>query len=167
MKKILISGSWRFQDNKLEELVRQTVRGILERGDEIITGGALGVDFWVLNEVLKLDQVDKVQVFLPSPLNCYKRHYLKRATEDIITKKQAVDLIAQLKTLKKLNKHALVETAGVTNLNQVAYYARNSKEVYHADELIAFQVNQSLGTQDTIDKAKQKQIPVQVHQFTI
>lgn len=167
MKKILISGSWRFQDEKLEELVRQTVREILERGDEIITGGALGVDFWVLDEVFKLEQVEKVQVFLPSPLNFYKRHYLKRAAESIITKKQAVDLIAQLKKLKKLNKQALVETTGVTNLNQVSYNARNSKEVYHADELIAFQVNHSQGTQDTIDKAKQKQIPVQVHQFTI
>lgn len=167
MKKILISGSWRFQDKKLEALVRQTVREILKRGDEIITGGALGVDFWVLDEVLKLDQAEKVKVFLPSPLNFYKRHYLKRAAEGIITKKQAVDLITQLKKLKKLNKQALVETTGVTNLNQVAYNARNSKEVYHTDELIAFQVNRSQGTQDTIDKAKQKQIPVQVHQFTI
>jgi len=167
MKKILISGSWRFQDKKLEELVRQTVREILDRGDGIITGGALGVDFWVLDEVLKQDQVEKIQVFLPSSLNFYEKHYLKRATEGMITKKQARDLIAQLQKLKKLNQQALVETTGVTNLNQVAYYARNSKEVHHADELIAFQVNQSQGTQDTINKAKQKQIPVQVHQFTI
>lgn len=167
MKKILISGSWRYQDEKLEESVRKTVREVLDRGDEIITGGALGVDFWVLDEVFKLGAIDKIQVFLPSPLNCYKRHYLKRAVEGVITKNQALDLISQLKKLKKLNKAALVETAGVTNLTQATYYDRNSKEIYHADEMIAFQVNQSKGTQDTIDKARKKGINVQVHQFTL
>ncbi len=167
MKKILISGSWRYQDEKLEESVRKTVREVLDRGDEIIVGGALGVDFWVLDEVFKLEAIDKIQVFLPSPLNCYKRHYLKRAVEGVITKNQAIELISQLKRLKKINRVALIETIGVTNLNQATYYARDSKEVYHADEMIAFQVNQSKGTQDTIDKARKKGINVQVYQFTL
>jgi hypothetical protein len=167
MKKILISGSWRYEDAKLEAQVRKTVREILDRGDEIITGGALGVDFWTLDEVLKLNAIDKIQVFLPSPLNFYKRHYLKRAQERIITRQQALNLITQLKTLKKLNRAALIETTGVTTLNQASYFDRDSKEVASADELIAFQVNQSKGTQDTIDKARRKGINVQVHQFAL
>jgi len=168
VKKILISGSWRFQDKKLEELVRQTVQELFSNGDMLITGGALGVDYWALDEALKLDpKAEKIRVFLPSTLNFYKKHYNKRALEGIISIAEARALIAQLKKLKKLNKKALIEKAEVKTLNQNAYYARNSKEIANADQLIAFQVNQSQGTRDTIDKAKEKQIPVQVHQFTI
>lgn len=168
MKKILISGSWRYEDKKLEELVRQTVQKIISNGDTLITGGALGVDYWALDEALKLDpKAEKIRVFLPSTLSFYKKHYNKRALEGIISIAEARALITQLKKLKKLNKKALIEKAEVKTLNQNAYYARNSKEIANADQLIAFQVNQSQGTQDAIDKAKQKQIPVQVHQFTI
>lgn len=167
MSKILISGSWRYEDKKLELLVRKTVGDILNKGDEIISGGALGVDYFVLDEVLKLKQATRVQVFLPSSLNFYRKHYLKRAEEGIITKLEAHNLITQLKELKKFNKASLIETREVMNLNQAAYFARNSKEVANADRLIAFQVNQSGGTQDTIEKARRKGISVQVHQFTL
>ncbi|MBU1033674.1 DUF2493 domain-containing protein [Patescibacteria group bacterium] len=168
MKKILISGSWRFQDEKLEELVRQTVQKILSNGDMLITGGALGVDYWALDEALKIDtKAEKIRVFLPSTLSFYKKHYNKRALEGIISIAEARALIAQLKKLKKLNKKALTEKTEVKTLNQNAYCARNSREVNSANQLIAFQVNQSQGVQDAIDKAKQKQIPVQVHQFTL
>ncbi len=168
MSKILISGSWRYLDKKLETLVRKTVREILERGDEIITGGALGVDFWALDEALKIDlSASRIQVFLPSTLSFYRKHYKKRAAEGIISTRQYKDLIAQLKELRNINKAALIETPGIKILNQVTYYARNSLEVYHADELIAFQVNQSKGTEDVIEKAKKKGISVQVHHFAL
>jgi cell division protein FtsB len=134
----------------------------------LITGGALGVDYWALDEALKIDtKAERIRVFLPSTLSFYKKHYNKRALEGIISVAEARALIAQLKKLKKLNKKALTEKAEVKTLNQNAYCARNSREVNSADQLIAFQVNQSQGVQDTIDKAKEKQIPVQVHQFTI
>jgi uncharacterized phage-like protein YoqJ len=168
MKKVLISGSWRYQNPDLEAQVRQVVRDILAQDAGIISGGALGVDYWALDEALQLDpQATRIQIFLPSPFNFYKKYYKQRALEKIISTTQYKTLIAKLKQLKKANPAALIETKGVTNLNQKAYFERNSKEVYHADEMIAFQVNGSAGTQDTIDKAKRKGISVQVRQFEL
>ncbi len=168
MKKVLISGSWRYEDAALEAQVRQVVRDIYSQNAGIISGGALGVDFWVLDEALQLDpQALRIQVFLPSTLSFYKKHYKQRAVEGVISTKQYKTLIAQLKQLKKADPAALIETKGVTALNQNTYFQRNSKEVDHADELIAFQVNHSAGTQDTIDKARRKGISVQVRQFEL
>lgn len=168
MHKVLISGSWRYEDKLIEALVRKTVGEILQNGDQIVVGGALGVDSWVLDEVLKHDRLARsVQVFLPSTLDVYAKHYRNRANERVISATQAENLIAQLTKLKQINPLALLETAGVEILNQETYYARNSKEVEVADKLIAFQINLSQGTQDTIDKARRKKIPVQVHQFKL
>jgi hypothetical protein len=46
---------------------------------------------------------------------------------------------------------------------KMAYIARNQEEVNRADAVYAFQVNDSLGTQDTIDKAVTKGIPILLH----
>jgi predicted Rossmann fold nucleotide-binding protein DprA/Smf involved in DNA uptake len=52
MKQILITGSWRYIRADVERDVRAAVRDILNRGDAIITGGALGVDEWATDAVL-------------------------------------------------------------------------------------------------------------------
>jgi hypothetical protein len=46
-----------------------------------------------------------------------------------------------------------------------AHYLRNQDVVDAADELLAFQVNASAGTQDTVDKAWIKGIPIGVFAF--
>ena len=46
-----------------------------------------------------------------------------------------------------------------------AYYLRNQDVVDVADELLAFQVNASSGTQDTVDRARLKGIPVVVFTY--
>jgi hypothetical protein len=50
-------------------------------------------------------------------------------------------------------------------VNTATYYLRNQDVVDTADELLAFQVNASAGTQDTVDKARLKGIPVTVFVF--
>ena len=50
-------------------------------------------------------------------------------------------------------------------VNITTYYLRNQDIVDVADELLAFQVNASAGTQDTVDKAQMKGIPVVVFTF--
>jgi hypothetical protein len=47
------------------------------------------------------------------------------------------------------------------------YYLRNQDVVDVADELLAFQVNASGGTQDTVDKARLKGIPVLVFSYQV
>jgi predicted Rossmann fold nucleotide-binding protein DprA/Smf involved in DNA uptake len=51
MKWIGISGSRLLTSSQVEEDVRREVRTILEQGDGIVTGGALGVDSFAMDEV--------------------------------------------------------------------------------------------------------------------
>lgn len=96
-----ISGSWRYQDNKVEEDVRRVVKDLLTRENGIITGGALGVDYWATDEVLKRKSWNRLRIVLPTTLDVYSRHYLQRASEGVITQKQATQLINQLELVKK------------------------------------------------------------------
>ena len=50
-------------------------------------------------------------------------------------------------------------------VNVTTYYLRNQDVVDMADELLVFQVNASSGTQDTVDKARLKGIPVVVFTY--
>jgi len=50
-------------------------------------------------------------------------------------------------------------------LDVTTYYLRNQDVVDVADELLAFQVNASGGTQDTVDKARLKGMPVVVFTY--
>ena len=47
------------------------------------------------------------------------------------------------------------------------YYLRNQDVVDVADELLAFQVGGSAGTQDTVDRARLKGIPVALFTFPV
>ena len=51
--------------------------------------------------------------------------------------------------------------------NKETYFNRITKIIENADELIAFHINESEGTQDTINKAKKKGIPVKVFTYSI
>jgi len=167
MKWIGISGSWRKTNRELEKDVRKTAREIINRGDGIISGGALNVDYFATREAMKLDpKVEKIKIFLPTPLKIYSQHYCNRANEGIITKNQARELIKQLLRLQKINRGALIEN-NLQEVNDSAYDERNSAVINASDELIAFWVNQSEGTRNTIEKAKEKGIPIKIHKYTI
>jgi uncharacterized phage-like protein YoqJ len=167
MKWIAISGSWRANTKEIEGDVREAVREIVTRGDGIVTGGALGVDLFATDEVLLLDsKAEHIQVFLPATLEIYATHYQQRADEGIITRAQAEELIAQLTRLKKTNRKALIEHSSNTVVDTAAYYERNTEVINHSDELLAFQVNDSKGTQDAIDKMLALGKPVKVRKYT-
>ena len=75
MKWIGISGSWREKSDEIETKVRNTVREIMERGDGVISSGALGVDFVVVDEALKHDpDAGRINVFLPTTLEIGRAH---------------------------------------------------------------------------------------------
>lgn len=168
MKKIAISGSWMKSAPTIESDVRSAVRDIVLAGDGIVTGGALGVDYFATDEYCKNDPTaSRLLIFLPSTLERYAAHYRKRATEGVITNEQAEMLIAQLEGVIRANPHAIIEHPTNTVIDKDAYFGRITGIVNAADELMAFQINGSLGTQDTIDKAHAKGIPVKVFSYTV
>jgi len=169
IKWVGISGGWRKINQEVEKKARETVREIILRGDGIVSGGALGVDFVALDEALKQNSTaERIKIFLPTSFEIYAAHYRKRAKEGVITGKQAESLISQLTILKNINSSALIEGSAEI-VNTETYYQRNSLVVEAIDELIAFHIisesSQGLGVNDTIQKAKQKGIPVKVFSY--
>ena len=168
MKWIAISGSWRLTSSQVENDVRELVREIIGRGDGIVSGGALNVDWFAVDEAMKFDErAEKTKVILPTSLEIYAAHYRMRAKEGVITEDQAERLVQQLEKIKNQNSTSLLENSETLIVNVESYYARNAKVIEFADELHAFQVNQSQGVQDTIDKARTKGIPVFIRPYVI
>lgn len=148
-----ISGTWRTAPDAVERDVRTAVADILAAGGGIVSGGALGVDYIATDEALKRDPAaQSIRIILPTSLSDYANHYFKKAAEGVITPKQAQDLIGQLTAVQGANPAALHELPH-TVCTPETYYARNTAILDAADNLAAFQVNGSAGTQDTIDKA--------------
>ena len=117
MQWIAISGSWRNPSKQVEHDVRITVANIISTGDGIVTGGALGVDYFATAEALIYDPMaSQIKIILPTPLNIFEEHFLKRAGEGVITHDQANTLLDQLKRVKAVNPEALTEMAGCERL---------------------------------------------------
>ncbi len=165
-----ISGTWALTNKKIEKDVRLHVRKVLEEGGGIATGGALNVDSFATDEVIKFDpQCKHIKIFLPTTLRIYAKHYRKRAGEGVITRKQAEDLIAQLEYVKKANPKAIIENKVNKVVDRTTYFERNMEVVEASDELITFHVIESTGggTLDTIEKAKALGIPVKHFDYKI
>lgn len=168
MKWIAISGGWRKNNEQSESDVRREVREIISRGDGIVSGGALGIDYFATDEAMKIEPgATKIKIFLPATLEVFSKHYRKRADEGVITRDQAEELIQQLETIKRANPASLIENSDNQMIDTAAYYARIREIINAADELVAFHINKSAGTQYTIDQAKAKGIPVKLFEYDI
>ena len=166
-KRIAISGSWRTVDAVVESDVRQCVREICGRGDSVVTGGALGVDFIATDEVLKITPVHPaILIYLPTPLVVFYAHFRARAAEGVITPDTAETLIHQIDQVHRANPAAIIE-GPFDRCNPETYHTRNGWIIDAANELCAFHVNESEGVQDAVDKAHARGIPVRHYRYTI
>lgn len=155
---VAISGSWRLTAPGMEDDVRGTVTAVLAAGKAIVTGGALGTDYWAADTALELAP-GRLMVILPVTLDTYLAHYQRRASEGVIRPEQAAALTMQLRAVAQAG--ALTEHPDRPQIvDTTAYYLRDQDIIDQADELYAFQVNDSAGTKDTIDRARRKGIPV-------
>lgn len=166
MKWYGISGSWRYDFPEVKKDVENETSKIIKRGDGVVTGGALGVDYFTTEVILKLDpKLTKLKIFLPPPLKIYLNHYQKQANEGVITKQQAKMLTTQLTNIQKINQKT-IENLNHRTVNKRTYYLRNYAVVQKSDELIAFHVNKSLGTAHTINYAKKRGSAVKVYSYS-
>ncbi|MEI6810452.1 MAG: hypothetical protein WCK60_00165 [Candidatus Nomurabacteria bacterium] len=168
MKWIIFTGTWKNTNEEVEHDVRESVREVLSRGDGVITGGALGVDLFCMDEVLKINpECTHLRVILPSKLDIYIKHFYTRLVDNVITKKQFEFLETTLKNIQRVNPSAILEMHFKT-IEQNEYNERDAEEVKYGDALHAFQVNNSSGTQHTIDAGIIKGIPISLHKkYTI
>ena len=128
-----------------------------------MSGGALGVDFQASALALAHHpDARALWVVIPTPLPLHGQHYRARARQGVIRAQQAESLIAQLERLAELGR---LEEMAFSTVNKQPYYARNSRVLQLASALLAFQVNQSAGTGDTIEKARARGLPVRLFQY--
>lgn len=74
-----------------------------------------------------------------------------------------------LKIIKSRNPSAVFEVRKNSgDITQEEYDIRHNEEVTFSDEVFAFQVNNSIGTSDTINKANKVDLPITLHKnYTI
>lgn len=155
MRWCAISRSWRKVNKKVKKDVEDVVIKILKKGDGIVTGGALGVDYIATKIVLaKGDPKKQLKIFIPIKFKDFCFHYIKRAREGAITTKQARMICFQLQKIKKNFPKSIIDSNKYIKADKESYYARNTLVIKNSDALYAFQVNSSKGTQDAINKTK-------------
>lgn len=163
MKWILFTGTWRLTNDEVEQDVRKAAREVIARGDGVLTGGATGVDFFAMDEVLKVNPTaSHLRVIIPARLESYIEDYFENWCHEPITQKDIDSLANILKHIKKVNPTALLEMP-YKKITQEHYNLRHDQEVMYSDEVHAFQVNESTGTQDTIDKSAKVGLPTTHH----
>lgn len=170
MNWILFTGTWRLTNAQVENDVREATREVLLRGDGIVTGGATGVDYFCMNEAFELDpSCSKLRIFIPAPLEIFIKDYRKNWCTLPVTQADIDALETLLTQIKAVNPQAMFEAHHEDiDITQADYDLRHNEEVTYSNEVYAFQVNNSTGTQDTINKSIQAGLPVTLHKkYTI
>lgn len=163
MKWVLFTGTWRLTNKEVEQDVRNAVREVLARGDGVLTGGATGVDYFAMDEALKINPTaTHLRIIIPALLEHYIHDYNTNWCQDPVTKEHIENLSVILKNIREVNPASLLEMP-YEIITTDHYFLRDEQEVMYADEVYTFQVNKSIGTQDTIDKAMKAGVPLVMH----
>jgi len=172
MHKVGISGSWRIATmatspaiEEIKSAVQESVETIIQVGDGIVSGGALGVDFWATETALKYASVpDQIKIIIPTPLNIYLDHYRQKSAEGAIDESLYHALKFQLNVISARFK--LIEMS-YSACTPETYYSRNTEVVLACNVLNAFVVNGSAGTMDTVTKANNLGKPVKILAYSL
>ena len=165
MKWIIFTGTWRLVNKEVKNDVRLTARKVFENGDGLVTGGATGVDYFAMDEFIKLNpECTRIRVFIPARLPYFIADYRKNWKHSPIEDSDIDKLEHLLKLIKEKNPSAVFEMRKDSgDITQADYDLRHNEEVAFSDEVHAFQVNNSNGTQDTINKARAVGLPITLH----
>jgi hypothetical protein len=163
MKWTLFTGTWKLTNREVENDVRQAVRGVLSRGHGIVTGGATGVDYFAMDEAMKIfPDASRIKVIIPAFFKSYIYDYRTNWLVSPLTIETINDLEKLLQQIKDVNPESLIEMQSDL-ITQDHYNDRHDEEVKISDEVYAFQVNNSTGTQDTLNKAIKSGLPITLH----
>lgn len=117
-----------------------------------------------MDEALKLDPTGKtLKVIIPTNIKNYIHDYELNWCTLPVTQESIDKLKAVLIKLKEALPAHLIEMPFENDITQDHYNLRHNEEVAISDEVYAFQVNNSTGTQDTIDKARASGLPITLH----
>lgn len=165
MKWVIFTGTWRLTNKEVENDVRNAVRNCISNGYGVVTGGATGVDYFAMDECVKNSYFNKLRIFIPADVDHYINDYYKNWCHEPITKDDILNLKNILLKIQEVNPASLLEIKhDGGDIIQDHYNERHNLEIiFSADEVYAFQVNNSTGTGDTINKARASGLPITLH----
>ena len=167
MRWFAVAGSQENPSRRVELDVHSAVTDVVKSKNAIVSSGGLGVNYLATEAAMAaVDRRQRLRVIIPTPLEIYANHYRQQAAEGVIADQQAEMLVDQLERAKALGRAVLLEMDYQT-VDQTSCHARNQAVIYLADHLLAFHINQSPDTQDAIDKARQKPIPVTLKEYRV
>ncbi|MGC8461584.1 MAG: DNA-processing protein DprA [Candidatus Dormibacteria bacterium] len=147
-----ISGSLGIRLPEVDRDVTREVVRLVKRGTGIVTGGAPGVDMLAMDASLHVDPTGRhLKVVLPCDFPMFLKYVHALAYHDIITRADASHLSALLHTAKKLG--CCIEHPEFARISQEAFSFRNAEVVRLSEKLLAFHVDNSGGTTNTIRHA--------------
>ena len=123
-----------------------------------------------MDEFVKLNpSCTRIRIFIPARLDHFIDDYRKSWKHSPINDTDIDNLEYLLKLIKERNPSAVFEVRKESgDISQEEYDIRHNEEVTFSDEIYAFQVNDSSGTSDTIEKAKKAGLPISLHKtYTI
>jgi hypothetical protein len=177
-----ISGGWRekaWKSTKTgrnrQKLIRKrseaTARRIIADGDVINSGGGLGVDSFVLGQVLEFGDVKtQINVYLPVNRWKYFEHFFIKSDmgdDSVITQAQAHEISNQLQEVMRLAPHAIHDRTKYRAVHPESYAARNTTILENSHALYAIHVDDTEGVRDAIKKAREMGIPVYVDRHDV
>jgi hypothetical protein len=155
-------------DSKIRRDIERFVSQKITEGNGIVSGGATGVDHEAARLAYEYGlEVVRFRIFLPVKLELYCQALYDRAADGKCRQDDAIATVALLRDIAKHRPGVLRDTTDLNEVNADSFHARNCQIVALADELVAFRVNNSLGTTFTIDQAREKSIPIKVFDYTV
>ncbi len=170
MRWTIFTGTWRLTSKEVENDVRLAARQVYEQGGGVVTGGATGVDYFAMDEFLKLNpDCTRIRIFIPARLEHFIFDYRKNWKLAPISDSDIDNLEYLLKIIRGRNPSAVFEVRKESgDITQTEYDVRHNEEVTFSDEVYAFHVNNSTGTSDTLPKAKAAGLEITLHKsYTI
>ena len=169
MRWIGISGS-RTTDDRIVADIKADVAELMQRGDAIVAGGALGVDFHATQEALKLNpEADRIRVIVPTDLKTYRLYFDRQLQQRDSRNNNTTPakIIALFNQLHALRRKGALEEMSQMRVTADSFHARNRAIVSRSDELRAYSVNHSSGTTYTIREAQAAGLPVKTRHYAI
>jgi hypothetical protein len=121
------------------------------------------VDYFAMDEAMKIDpSCERLKVIIPANIESYIEDYRANWCQVPVTMNTINDLALLLRKIKTTNPAHLIEMPYDT-ITQEHYDRRDTEEVRQSQEVYAFQVNRSPGTQDTILKAISSGVKLGLH----
>ncbi len=147
-----ISGSLGVRLPDVDRDVTREVERLVKRGTGIVTGGAPGVDMLAMDAALRIDPTGShLKVVLPCAFPMFLRYVNALALHDIISHEDATHLSKLLATAR--SRGCCIEHPEFPKITQEAFSFRNAEVVRLSGKLLAFHVDNSGGTMNTIRHA--------------